>query len=195
MIDRNAVRDFFDRLAPSWDSRMIRDDWKINTILDNAGVRKGSRILDVACGTGVLIPDYLEREVDSITAVDLSPRMIHIASQKFCRSNIHFLCADAETADMGCDFDAIVLYNAFPHFSNPDNLIAHLSSLLAPNGILTVAHGMSREEIDGHHSGSASKVSAGLMAAESLAGIFQQYLNVTTIISDEHMYQVAGQRL
>ena len=54
--------------------------------------------------------------------------------------------------------------------------------------------GMSREKIDAHHHGSASKVSMGLMPAEQLAGIFGRYLDVTAVISDEDMYQVAGKR-
>ena len=53
---------------------------------------------------------------------------------------------------------------------------------------------MSREQIDAHHHGSASKVSMGLMPAEQLAGIFGRHLDVTAVISDEDMYQVAGMR-
>ena len=87
-----------------------------------------------------------------------------------------------------------MVYNAFPHFPDAERLITHLSGLLAEGGVLTVAHGMSREKIDAHHHGSASKVSMGLMPAEQLAGIFGRYLDVTAVISDEDMYQVAGKR-
>ena len=87
-----------------------------------------------------------------------------------------------------------MVYNAFPHFPDPERLITHLSGLLAEGGVLTVAHGMSREKIDAHHHGSASKVSMGLMPAEQLAGIFGRHLDVTAVISNEDMYQVAGKR-
>lgn len=193
MIEKSDVIEFFDRCAPSWDAELIRSDRKINIILDNAGVRQGSRVLDVACGTGVLMPDYLSRGAE-VTAIDISPEMIKLAEQKYAGTGIRFICGDVETADVGHGFDAIVVYNAFPHFPAPERLIAHLSGLLADGGILTVAHGMSREKIDAHHHGSASKVSIGLMPAAQLAEIFGRYLNVTAIISDEDMYQVAGQR-
>ena len=193
MIKKSDVIEFFDRCAPSWDAELIRSDRKINIILDNAGVRQGSRVLDVACGTGVLMPDYLSRGAE-VTAIDISPEMIKLAEQKYAGAGIRFICGDVETADVGHGFDAIVVYNAFPHFPAPERLIAHLSGLLADGGILTVAHGMSREKIDAHHHGSASKVSIGLMPAAQLAEIFGRYLNVTAIISDEDMYQVAGQR-
>lgn len=194
MIKKTDVIDFFDRCAPSWDAEMVRSDEKINTILDNAGVHSGSRVLDVACGTGVLMPDYLSRGAASVTGIDISPEMIKIAKQKFTQDNIRFVCGDVETADVGSGFDAIVIYNAFPHFPDQERLIAHLATLLAPDGILTVAHGASRETIDAHHHGFASKVSVGLMPAEELAAMFAKYLEVTTVISNEKMYQVVGKR-
>lgn len=193
MIEKADVIEFFDRCAPSWDAELIRSDRKINIILDNAGVREGSRVLDVACGTGVLMPDYLKRGAD-VTGIDISPEMIKLAERKYAGTGVRFICGDVETADVGQGFDAIVVYNAFPHFPDPERLIAHLSGLLAEGGVLTVAHGMSREKIDAHHHGSASKVSMGLMPAEQLAEIFSRHLDVTAVISDEGMYQVAGKR-
>ena len=193
MIDKADVIEFFDRCAPSWDAELIRSDRKINIILDNAGVREGSRVLDVACGTGVLIPDYIRRGAD-VTGIDISPEMIKLAERKYAGTGVRFICGDVETADVGQGFDAIVVYNAFPHFPDPERLITHLSGLLAEGGVLTVSHGMSREKIDAHHHGSASKVSMGLMPAEQLAGIFGRHLDVTSVISDEDMYQVAGKR-
>lgn len=192
MINKADVIEFFDRHASSWDDEMIRNDEVISLILDKAGVGKGTRVLDIACGTGVLMPDYLQREVGSVTGVDISPEMIKIASEKFPEENVSFLCADAEKDDVGSGYDAIVIYNAFPHFPDPDKLIARLSGLLVPGGRLTVAHGMSREKIDAHHSGAAHAVSMGLMPAENLAAIFDRSLKVTEIISDDRMYQVVG---
>ena len=51
---------------------------------------------------------------------------------------------------------------------------------------------MSREAIDGHHSGAASKVSNGLMSAESLKKIFDAHFDVEVVSSNRHMYQVSG---
>lgn len=83
MIDKQDVIRFFDRCAPSWDSELIRDDEIIKKILDNGGVKEGADVLDVACGTGVLFPDYLSRGVGSVTGIDISPEMAKIAAGKF----------------------------------------------------------------------------------------------------------------
>ena len=189
---KEDVIEFFDRYASTWDENMIRNDNIINAILDNAFVNEGKDVLDVACGTGVLIPDYLARNVNSITAVDISPNMIAIAKEKFPQENVQILCEDIETVKLNQKFDCIVVYNAFPHFADPENLIKVLASHLKPGGTLTVAHGMSREQIDRHHCGAASKISNGLMEASKLAGIFYNYLNVVNTISNDEMYQVVA---
>lgn len=191
-MNKQDIVQFFDRLAPQWDAELIRDDGIIRTILDGAGVKEETRVLDVACGTGVLVPDYLARNVASVTGVDISPEMVKIAREKFPQENVRFLCRDVETLEPGERYDVIMVYNAFPHFPDPEKLIGTLSTMLRPGGTLTVAHGMSRAAIDHHHEGTASKVSRGLMHEDDLTAIFEKYLTVTVKISDDRMYQVTG---
>ena len=194
MIDSREVIAFFDRLAPDWDAEMIRSDEIIAAILDKAEVSAGKDVLDVATGTGVLIDDYLARGVASVTGIDISPNMARIAQGKYPQENVKILCGDVERTDFDRLFDCVVVYNAFPHFPDPARLIARLAALLKPGGTLTVAHGMSREKIDAHHHGAASRVSNGLMPAEELSEIFAAHLTVTAVISDDRMYQVVGKK-
>lgn len=191
-MNKQDVIDFFDRMAPQWDGDMIRHDDVIQKILDVAHVLPGADVLDVACGTGVLFPDYLERKVGSLTGIDISPEMVKIAREKF--PQIEVLCGDVEEVEFDKKFDCIVVYNAFPHFPNPEHLIQVLSDLLKPDGTLTIAHGMSRAQIDHHHEGAASKVSMGLMHEDELANIFSKHLKVTTKVSNLHMYAVCGEK-
>ena len=193
-MDKKDVILFFDRMAPQWDADMIRSDSIIGKIFDGADICPGTDVLDVACGTGVLFPDYLARKVGSITAVDISPEMVKIAASKYPDENITVLCADVEDLAADQHFDRIMVYNAFPHFPNPEKLIATLSGMLRPGGTLTVAHGMSRKQIDHRHEGAASKVSIGLIHEDALAEIFSQHLTVTVKISDDQMYQVTGRK-
>ncbi len=194
-MHKQDVITFFDRLAPQWDADMIRSDAIIGKILDGAGVGPGMDVLDVACGTGVLFPDYLARQVGSVTAVDISPEMVKIAAAKYPGQAIEVFCADVEHWQPPHLFDCIMVYNAFPHFPDPEGLIRTLSGFLKPGGSLTVAHGMSRAAIDHHHEGHASKVSLGLMHEDALAAIFQKHLTVTIKISDDRMYQITGRKI
>ena len=192
-MEKKDIIEFFDRCAPNWDAEMIKSDVKIRKILDNAEVGPDMDILDVACGTGVMFDYYLERNVASVVGIDISPEMAKIASAKYAHQpKVQVVCGDVEEYAFGRKFDRIVVYNAFPHFPYPKRLIKTLSGLLKEDGRLTVAHGMSREAIDGHHKGSASKVSNGLMSAESLKRIFDAHFDVEVVISNRHMYQVSG---
>lgn len=191
-MNQKDVIEFFNRLAPEWDNGLNKDSKIINTILDNAGVKEGCAVLDVACGTGVLISDYLERNVSSVTGIDISPQMLKLAEQKFPQAE--FICADAQKTEFNKKFDCIMIFNAFPHFPDPEDLIKHLSKFLKPDGTLTVAHDMSRDGINKHHEGAASKVSIGLPTSDALAEIFSKYTDVTVNISTDAMYQVTGSR-
>lgn len=189
---KSDIIDFFNQRAAGWDALLKRNEEVINKILDSAQVLEGKDVLDVACGTGVLIPDYLERKVKSVTAIDIAPEMIKIAKKKFQEENVEFICGDVETEKFGRKFDCIVVYNAFPHFSEPEHLIQVLTSHLKEGGTLTIAHGMSKEQIDSHHIKCAAKVSNGLMSEEELAKMIQAYMPVTVKVSNHKMYQVTG---
>lgn len=187
-MDKTSIEAFFDRAASSWDDEMIKDDLIIKTILDNANVKEGDTVLDVACGTGVMIPYYLERSANP-TGIDLSKKMVEIANDKF--KDIEFIWGDVEELN-DRKFDRVVVYNAFPHFIDPEALVKHLATLLNKDGTLTIAHGMSRERINHHHEGVASSISNGLMEASELAKIMSKYLDVYVSIDDDRMYQVSG---
>ena len=192
-MNKQDVIEFFDRCAPTWDAGMIKSDAIIGRILDNAEVGAGMDVLDVACGTGVMFDYYLQRDVKNVVGIDISPEMAKIAAAKYAdETRVQVVCGDVEEYAFGQKFDRIVVYNAFPHFPYPKRLIKTLAGLLKADGRLTVAHGQSREAIDGHHSGAASKVSNGLMHAESLKRIFDAYFEVEVMISNRHMYQVSG---
>lgn len=191
-MSKQDIIKFFNDFAPRWDADMVRNEQIIVAILENARIWPGVSVLDVGCGTGVLIPDYLTRDVSLVTAVDISPEMIACAREKFALENVHLICADVETYVFEAPFDRVIIYNAFPHFFHPAQLIKKLAGDLIPGGVLTVAHGMSRAALDNHHSGSADKVSIDLMHEDDLEKLFIPYFDVIVKISSDQMYQVAG---
>ena len=191
-MKKTDVAAFFDNCAPWWDSDMIRNEDIITKILDNGGIRECIDVLDVACGTGVLFPDYLGRKVNSVTAIDISPEMVKIAAAKF--PEVTVVCGDVEETTFDKQFDAIMVYNAFPHFPNPGKLIEVLAGLTKVGGRLSVAHGMSRAALSDHHAGRAANVSIDLIHEEELKELFMPYFDVDVVISDDRMYQVSGVR-
>lgn len=191
-MEKKDIAEFFDRCAPWWDADMIRNEEIIAAILNNGGVKQGADVLDVACGTGVLFPDYLKRNVGSVTAIDISPEMAKIAAAKF--PEVKVICGDVEETEFDKKFDCVMVYNAFPHFPDPKRLIEALARLVKPGGKLSVAHGMSRAALTSHHSGRASNVSIDLIPEQELAAIFGKWFDVDVVISTDQMYQVSGVR-
>ncbi|MBP3655593.1 MAG: class I SAM-dependent methyltransferase [Clostridia bacterium] len=192
-MKKQEIIEFFDRHAQGWDAGMIRDDAKIGAILDAARVCPGCRVLDVACGTGVLFPDYLERGVAQVVAVDISPEMTKIAAQKAEDPRILVRCGDVEELVFDALFDSIVVYNAFPHFPEPGRLLARLSSLLVPGGVLCVAHGMSLDALHRHHA-HARSVSRTMLTPQALCALLPGELAVTMAVADDEKYIVAAMR-
>lgn len=191
-MNKTEIVRFFDRCAPDWDAGLVRKEDIIAEILDRGGIRAGIDVLDVACGTGVLFPDYLKRGVHHITAIDISREMVKRAAEKFPNERIEVICGDVETTDFDRKFDAAMVYNAFPHFPDPKRLVEVLASHLKQGGYLTIAHSMSRAQINAHHSGTASAVSRQLLETEQLAELMSPLFEIDAMISDNKMYLVTG---
>lgn len=188
-MDKKEIIAFFDKLAPCWDNTNVRNEEVIAEILFKGGIREGVKVLDVACGTGVLFPDYQKFEAD-IVGIDISENMVKLAREKFPEAKV--ICGDATDFAFEEKFDVIMIYNAFPHFDRAEKLIENLSDSLKPSGRLSVAHGISEKELNECHSGSAKNVSLPLPKKEELSEMLKPYFDVDVLISDERMYMVSG---
>jgi demethylmenaquinone methyltransferase/2-methoxy-6-polyprenyl-1,4-benzoquinol methylase len=191
-MDKQAVIRFFDQLAPSWDREAVHDAAKLEIILDHAGIHPGVSVLDVACGTGVLFPYYLERGVIRITGVDIAPGMIQQAHLKYQDPRITLICGDIETLSLTEHFDCCMVYSAFPHFEDPARLITALAKIVGPGGRLTVAHSESLERINHQHTQHAQTVSTLLLPAERVAALFGLFFAVDVMVSTDALYVVSG---
>lgn len=188
-MDKKEIIAFFDELAPCWDKTNVRNEEVISEILRKGGIRKGTKVLDIACGTGVLFPDYESLGAEFV-GIDISENMVKKAREKFPEAEV--ICGDATTYDFSSDFDAVMIYNAFPHFDEPQRLIENLAKSLKKSGRLSIAHGISEKELEKCHSGSAKNISVPLMKKEVLAEMMKPYFEADVLISDERMYMVSG---
>ena len=191
-MNQSEIIAFFDRLAKTWDEHLVKDDEKIQRILDTAGVKPGHVVLDVGCGTGVLFPDYLKRDVSRVIGVDISPEMVRIAGAKLHDPRVEVLCGDITTLQVHLRCHEAVLYNCFPHFPDPALLLDRLRLWLLPGGRITVAHSMGLEALARHHAGAARHVSREMLPAEELAELMEPWYQVDTAISQPDYYLVSG---
>jgi demethylmenaquinone methyltransferase/2-methoxy-6-polyprenyl-1,4-benzoquinol methylase len=116
--------------------------------------KQGDNVLDVGCGTGILVPFILDRIGASGTLyeLDFAEKMIETNRELHRETNIRFLIADAESApldDSSCD--AVVCFSCFPHFHDKEKAMATFSRILKPQGIFAMSHFDSSEGINKHH--------------------------------------------
>ncbi|MEW6546121.1 MAG: methyltransferase domain-containing protein [Bacillota bacterium] len=147
-----ALRAFFDQAAASWDETVQVDADLIRWVLAHACLRPGDTVLDVGCGTGVLLPYLLDLVGPGgrVYALDISPAMLEKARAKY--PSVTYLCAPAEEIPLperSCR--AVVCYSAFPHFPDQGRAVAEMARVLSPGGRLVIAHARSREAINRLH--------------------------------------------
>ena len=96
------------------------------------------RVLDVACGPGVLVPTLAAR-ARRVVGLDLTAPTLHLARRRPECAAARFVCGAAERAPFAAgSFDAAVLRLALHHVERPAAVLAEVARLLAPGGRLVV---------------------------------------------------------
>lgn len=157
----NPIKEFFDSKASNWSLDNKIDD-RIKTLLRRIGIKEGDAVLDVACGCGVITSYLHELSNSHVDAIDLSPKMIEEAKKQNECNDISFECADFYSFDKNKQYDAIVVYNAYPHFTDVEAFKTSAIRLLKDGGRLAIVHSLSRKELDSHHNGLGPNISRSL---------------------------------
>lgn len=103
------------------------------------GVRQGERVLDLACGQGVL-SRALHEHGAQVTGVDLSAQLVEIARRR-SPGGIRFLVVDAARLDglTNGSFDAVTCMLALQNMESPEGALREASRVLRPGGRLVLA--------------------------------------------------------
>lgn len=189
----NEIKLFFDQMAPQWDQFCKHDMDRINRILTLAQVTTGDRVLDVACGTGILTQPLLDRGVAAILAVDLSENMIEKARSKYDDPRVHFEALDFLTfGETG--FDQVIVHNAYPHFLDKPALVSAISRALKPGGRFVIAHSDGREQINTCHHKLDVVISERLRPVEEEACHFTDSFHIDVQVDEPDLYVLSGTR-
>lgn len=123
-----------------WDAKAnAYDDYagKITTqivqpLLDAAGVKAHTRVLDIACGPGYVAGGAAARGASAL-GVDFAPSMVVEAKRNFPR--VEFRHGDGEALELeGNAFDAVVCAFGLGHMPDPDKAVAETFRVLRPSG-------------------------------------------------------------
>ncbi|HVW17837.1 MAG TPA: methyltransferase domain-containing protein, partial [Solirubrobacteraceae bacterium] len=130
-------------------------------VLDAAAVGAGTRLLDVACGSGYAARMAARRGA-RVAGVDVTPELLAIARERVPDG-------DLREADMAAlpfadgAFDVVTGFNAFAFAADPPAAIAEAARVLAPGGRLAVA-GFAEPE---HNEGTVLHLAMKALVAEA----------------------------
>ena len=119
-------------------------------LLEAARVAPGRRVLDVACGTGVLAVQAAEvvGPDGSVVGVDLNPGMLAVAARK--APGIDWREAPAEALPFdAAEFDAVVSQFGLMFFSDRRTALQEMWRVLRPGGHVSIAVWDTLENIPG----------------------------------------------
>lgn len=183
---------YFNREAEHWDDNYKEFDLIRSAVATLCGATVHSKVLDVACGTGVMFPDLLKLNIDKLVGIDISDKMVEIARKKFLNEDkISVVCKNLMEFNEN-NFDVVLMYNAYPHFIDKSAMIEHISKLLGPKGRFTVVHGAGRDIINQCHDNIPKNISTKLMAAKNEAKKFEPWFDIDVIFDTPQFYMISG---
>ena len=134
----------WDRAAPSYEQA-----WKQGlapataAVLNHAALRPGERVLDVACGSGLLTRaawDAVASEGGEVVGTDISEFMLAEAARR--SPDCRFVRADAQKLDESVPvghFDAVLCGLGLMYMPDPEAALATMARCLRPGGRMVVS--------------------------------------------------------
>lgn len=196
MLEETDQRIFFDNIAEEWDRIVSHRPDKLGFIAGMMELSPGQRVLDVGCGTGVMLP-YLLRDLRPggvVHALDFSPRMIEVARRKYPvdqHPELRYYNDDISRFTFNGEYDAILCYSSFPHFAHHGRIMHKLAAGLKEGGRLIVAHADSRETINQLHGDEEGYLPEMDEIARSME---QAGLHVSVRIDSDEMFLIMGDK-
>lgn len=192
-MSQSDVKNYFDNIAPDWDGMEKRTDEEILSLLRRVGIKRGDRVLDLGCGTGRITSLLNSLSENKVLGMDVSPKMIEIAREKYKDFDCaEFICGDFLDFDFAEKFNAVVIYNAYPHFMSPEILAKKLSETVLHSGKFAVVHSLGRARLTAVHSACDDKITRVLKSTEEESKAFAPYFDICLAEEGENYYLIVG---
>lgn len=145
---------FFDRQAPTWDQTGPDPALtlkRLHELNGRLGLQPGMDVLEVGCGTGQ-ITGWLAEKVrpGRVLGIDFSAAMLNKARDRRLEAEFALVDICIERPPLG-QFDFVLCFHSFPHFSDQPAALRQIRRHLRPGGRLTVLHLAGSEHLNGFH--------------------------------------------
>ena len=132
----------------NWADQKVGPFKSTTELVKIAEIKSDDKVLDVACGTGVIskeISQFLGRK-GLLVGIDLSRTALEIAKRSVSLSNANFVEMDAENIGFNFKFDKITCQYGLMFFPDSEKVLKSIYKILNSNGKLAVAvHGLAED--------------------------------------------------
>lgn len=136
----DPIQTEYARLAQQYDRRWsFYVNATVEKTLNHLEIKPRERILDLGCGTGVLIQRLLQvAPASEVVGIDASAEMLEIAKHKLPES-VDLKLGSADNLPFASNyFDIVVSTSAFHFFRSPSQALQEAKRVLKPNGRLVI---------------------------------------------------------
>lgn len=186
-INNQEIKTFFNQKASIWENLERPDQTNAKEIFDRLQLDCGLKIVDVGCGTGFLTPTLLQLHPSKLIGLDLSDNMIEKARILHQADCLEYRIQDILDFDEQ-GVDVFIIYNAYPHLMNRQQLVQVMKKSLVENGLVVIAHGHSRAQVNSFHQGQSAELSHPLQAIEVEQQIWLNDFKVVDSLENESLY-------
>ena len=150
--EQERIQQEFSRQAKQMASASaFHEKGAIERILAALAYSRVNRVLDVACGPGI-VAEAIAPRVRRVAGIDATAEMIRLANERFQKAGLgngSFTVASAEALPFGpARFSQVVTRLSFHHFTDVPVVLAEIRRVLRPQGRLIVADIVSSEDPD-----------------------------------------------
>ncbi len=186
----DAKREYFNRIAPNWDGLPSPSGApeRVRRFIAKAAAANPRWILDVGCGTGILLPAILAAlpHAEAIIEIDFAESMLKQNVLKFPGGRVHRLCADVARSPLRSEeFDLALCFGILPHLEDQVSALNGLLRVLRPGGALAIGHLMSSGELNAFHGSLEGPVASDRLPPATALGATLSGLGAVSVTAEE----------
>ena len=149
-MNRDLIRKSYNQAAVAY--AKDRSSWRSNKYLDRftRELPKGAEVLDLGCGDGIPVTEFLTKKNFLVTGIDISEVQIQRAKRNCPRAS--FLVKDMSSLENGeYQVDAVIAYYSIFHLPRKEHLsfLKKINSFLNPSGKTLIT--MGDQDFEGFH--------------------------------------------
>ena len=192
---------YFNDLAPRWDQMPWPEDVgeRVAAFCERACPAGARLVLDVGCGTGLLLAPLtkrLDREA-RVVELDFALAMLAEVGRKPGDGRVRRVCADARALPFPEGlFDAVLCFGILPHLGEARRAVGKLWRAVRPGGVLAVGHLMGSRELNAKHQSFGGPVGEDFLPAAGEVAEILRALGAVAVETEEaaDRYFVRGER-